>query len=585
MQSLTGYLSEIVCQAFADQGFEAAHGRVTRADRPDLAQFQCNGAMAAAKKVGQNPRELAQTIADALQGREELAKVEIAGPGFINIDLSDTFLNEHTTALATDARGGVPEISNETVVLDYGGPNVAKPMHAGHLRPAIIGDALRRIMRFAGFETLGDVHLGDWGTHIGMIVSEYMNQGREDEVLNLDLDDPAQVKAFLDDLGVIYPQASTECKQDDKRMKQAHRATVKMQNRESPYIDMWRVIRDASVQGIRQDYANLGVYFDLWKGEADVHDYIAPMVEDLQEQHLVDESEGASVVHVERADDQKEIPPLILYKSDGAVMYGTTDLATIVERVQLYNPDRIVYVVDQRQHLHFTQVFRAAYRAGIAPESCELTHAGFGTMNGTDGKPFKTRSGGIMRIADMIEMAQERARNRLNDARLAQDMDVQEYNDIANKVGIAAIKFADLQNQRTSDYILDLDKMMSFEGKTGPYLMYQVVRIKSLLARAADKGAVPGDTIQLTETDRQLALLLAELPDVLETVCRHYMPHMLCDYAYRLAQTFASFYGACHILSEDDKKLQASRLLLCRLTHDQLERLLNMLGIEVPARM
>jgi arginyl-tRNA synthetase len=541
--------------------------------------------MAAAKKVGQNPRELAQTIADALQGREELAKVEIAGPGFINIDLSDTFLNEHTTALATDARGGVPEISNETVVLDYGGPNVAKPMHAGHLRPAIIGDALRRIMRFAGFETLGDVHLGDWGTHIGMIVSEYMNQGREDEVLNLDLDDPAQVKAFLDDLGVIYPQASTECKQDDKRMKQAHRATVKMQNRESPYIDMWRVIRDASVQGIRQDYANLGVYFDLWKGEADVHDYIAPMVEDLQEQHLVDESEGASVVHVERADDQKEIPPLILYKSDGAVMYGTTDLATIVERVQLYNPDRIVYVVDQRQHLHFTQVFRAAYRAGIAPESCELTHAGFGTMNGTDGKPFKTRSGGIMRIADMIEMAQERARNRLNDARLAQDMDVQEYNDIANKVGIAAIKFADLQNQRTSDYILDLDKMMSFEGKTGPYLMYQVVRIKSLLARAADKGAVPGDTIQLTETDRQLALLLAELPDVLETVCRHYMPHMLCDYAYRLAQTFASFYGACHILSEDDKKLQASRLLLCRLTHDQLERLLNMLGIEVPARM
>ena len=585
MQSLTHYLSDTVGTAFADQGLDAAHGRVTRSDRPDLAQFQCNGAMTAAKKAGQNPRELAQTVAEALQGRDELAKVEIAGPGFINIDVSDNFLNEHITALAADVRGGVARLANEKVVLDYGGPNVAKPMHAGHLRPAIIGDALRRIMTFAGFDTLGDVHLGDWGTHIGMIISEYMNQGREDEVLNIDLNDSDQVRAFLDDLGVIYPQAATECKQDDKRMKQAHRATLKMQNKEAPYIEMWRIIRDASVRGIERDYARLGVYFDLWKGEADAHDEIAPMVRDLETQHLVDDSEGAKVIHVARDDDQKEVPPLILYKSDGAVMYGTTDLATIVQRVRDYNPDRILYVVDQRQQLHFLQVFRAAYRAGIAPESCELTHVGHGTINGTDGKPFKTRSGGVMRIADLIAMAQERAHARLEAASLARDMSAEERDDIANKVGIAAIKFADLQNQRTSDYILDLDKMMSFEGKTGPYLMYQAVRIKSLLARAADKGAVPGDTIRLTDTDRQLALLLAELPDVLESVCRHYMPHLLCDYAYRLAQAFASFYGACHILSEDDKDLQASRLALCKATHDQLERVLNMLGIKVPARM
>lgn len=586
MSSLAAKLTGILGDIFAASGLPADLGQVRVSDRPDLAQFQCNGAMAAAKVAKQNPREIANDVAEKLKAVPEFAKIEIAGPGFINLNITDEFLSEHLAAIAADDRLGVPTFANgETAVLDYGGPNIAKPMHVGHLRAAIIGDSLRRIMKSAGYNTLGDVHMGDWGTHMGMIISEYIRQGRQDFVMQTNLADDAAIDALMQDLSEMYPRVAAACKEDEARREQALAATVKIQNKEPEHYRLWQKIREVSIIGMRNNYARLNVHFDLWKGEADVHDEIAPMVEALKEKGYAVEDEGAWIVPVKRDDDSKEMPPLILYKRDGAVMYGTTDLATVAERMRLYSPVKIVYVVDQRQHLHFEQVFRASRMAGVAPENVELTHAGFGTMNGPDGKPFKTRAGGVMRLEDLLAMAIEKAQARLLEADLAQDMDVTEKEDVARKVAIAAVKFADLQNQRQSDYIFDLDRLTSFEGKTGPYLLYQAVRIKSLLKKAEAQGDQPGQSFAIRDQDRPLALLLAEMPDAFEAALRNYAPHHICEYAYRLANGFSSFYGACHILSETDQALKASRLALCAQTCRQLELCLEWLGIEVPERM
>ncbi len=585
MSSLAETLSVVVGQAFAANDLPADLGQVRVSDRPDLAQFQCNGALAAARLAGKNPREIAQLVSDKLRANDEFAAIEIAGPGFINLDVTDDYLAAHMASVAGDDRLGVAAVpAGQTVILDYGGPNIAKPMHVGHLRAAIIGDSLRRIMTFAGYETLGDVHMGDWGTHMGMIISEYIKTGRQDFVMDTDLADEAAVDALMQDLGRLYPAVSAECKEDPSRKAEAQDATVRIQNKEGEYYALWQKIKDASVIGMRGNYARLGVHFDLWKGEADVHDYIAPMVDELKLQHLAYEDDGALIVNVAREDDNKEIPPLILYKRDGAVMYGTTDMATLVERVKLYDPARVIYIVDQRQHLHFEQVFRASKRAGIVREGVELTHAGFGTMNGPDGKPFKTRAGGVMRLDDLVAMAVDKARQRLAEAELAQDMDETEQADVARKVAIAAIKFADLQNQRHSDYIFDLDRLTSFEGKTGPYLLYQAVRVKSLLRKAGDNIPARAAFV-LKDEDRPLALLLAEMPDAFAAALHHYAPHHICEYAYKLATGFSSFYGNCHILSEDNEALKQSRLALCALTLRQLETALEWLGISVPERM
>lgn len=581
--SLTGKLSDIVGAAFAAAGLPAELGRVTVADRPDLAQFQCNGALAAAKAVKKNPRAIAEEIVAILKTRSEFARVEIAGPGFINLNLTDEYLAAHLDTAARDARFGVPTVSGQTAVLDYGGPNVAKAMHVGHLRAAIIGNSVRRIMAFAGYKTLGDVHLGDWGTPMGMIISEYIDSGRSKKLLATNLANTQAVAELMDELEKLYPQVSAACKEDPVRRERALDATVRLQNKEDEYYRLWQIIHDVSIISIRRNYEALGVHFDLWKGEADVHDLIAPMVADLKARHFAVEDAGALIVPVKRDDDTKEIPPLILYKRDGAVMYGTTDLATIIERMQLYHPAKIIYIVDQRQHLHFDQVFRAARLSGIAPEAVELTHAGFGTMNGTDGKPFKTRAGGVMKLEDLIAMGLEKARARMAEAEVAQDMDAAARADIAHKVAIAAIKFADLQNQRHSDYVFDLDRLTSFEGKTGPYLLYQAVRIKSLLRRAGTPDEK--ETLVIQDADRPLVLLLAEFPEAFAAALNHYAPHHLCDYAYRLAQAFSSFYASCHILSETDAALKASRLRLCALTAQLLTVVLELLGISVPEQM
>lgn len=584
MASLAEKLTQTVGQAFKDQNLPEDLGSVKSSDRPDLAQFQCNGAMAAARIAGKSPRDVAGDVTGVLQSNPHLKDISIAGPGFINANVTDEYLSAHLSEIAADPKLGVATVGDgQTVVLDYGGPNIAKPMHVGHLRSSIIGDTLRRIYGFAGWKTYGDVHIGDWGTQLGMVISEYLREGREQEILDLDMQDEDAVTTLMEALTEIYPRVSAACKEDDARKAEALEATVKMQDKQQPYYKMWEVIRSVSIKTMKKNFDALNVQFDLWKGEADANDYIAPMVKDLQDRSYAIKDDGAVVVQVKQNEDNKEIPPLILYKRDGGVMYGTTDLATIVERVKLYDPSRFVYVVDQRQHLHFVQVFRAAQKSGITDENTALFHAGFGTMNGTDGKPFKTRAGGVMRLDDLISMAVDQAKQRLAEANLAADMDQKECDEIAHKVAIAAIKFADLQNQRTTDYIFDLARFTSFEGKTGPYLLYQVVRIKSLLAKA---GAVPENTaFKIDDADRGLALLLSEFPDYFHAALRHDMPHHLCEYAYKLAGAFSSFYSNCHILSETDEAIKHSRIALCQLTQRHLECVLGLLGIEIPDRM
>lgn len=585
--SLTQFLSDIVGNVFENLGLPAALGAVRVSDRPDLAQFQCNGALAAAKQLGKNPREVAEAITSALAGRDEIEKLEIAGPGFLNITLKDSFISKYLSEYSQKKILAAQPGQGQIMVLDYGGPNIAKAMHVGHLRSSIIGDALRRMCLYAGYKALGDVHMGDWGTPMGQIISALEIAHPEWPYFDAAFTGPypSQSPVSMAELEVIYPAASAACKEDPARLEKARQATVELQDGRPGYRALWQHFIAVSIAGMKGNFEALGVQFDLWKGEADSHPFIAPMVDDLEKRGFAVKSDGAVVVPVTEESDKKEFPPLILYKSDGAVMYGTTDLATIVERVRTYSPAKILYIVDQRQSLHFEQVFRAARKSGIAPDSIELTHAGFGTMNGPDGKPFKTRAGGVMKLEDLIQMGVDKAQARLLEADIAKDFDEAEKAEIAHKVAIAAIKFADLQNNRSADYVFDLDRMTSFEGKTGPYLLYQAVRIKSLLRKANQQIVRSSDHLIIQDPDRPLALLLTEFPDHFAGAMAHYTPHVLCDYVFKLAQAFSTFYGQCHILSEPDEALRNSRLALCEATYNMIKTCLGLLGINIPERM
>ncbi|MGH1404325.1 MAG: arginine--tRNA ligase [Alphaproteobacteria bacterium] len=579
MASLSEKLTALFEQAFNALSLPVEHARVSVSAQVQGGQFQCNGAMPCAKVAKKNPREIAQDIVDYLKNDIKTADnvfedITIGGPGFINVTVTDNYISAHLLEMCGSVRSGIDEIgAGQNVVLDYGGPNIAKAMHVGHLRSSIIGDALRRIYSYAGYNAIGDVHMGDWGTPMGMILSEL-------DLISFD------GEITMEMLADIYPKASAACKEDETRMALAREATRKLQDGNETYTRTWQKFIDISIEGMKKNFDALGVHFDEWKGESDAHPFIAPMINDLKEKKYAVESDGALIFPVEKNDDKKEVPPLILLKSDGAVLYGTTDLATIVERMESYQPVKIIYCVDQRQSLHFEQVFRAARRSGIAQDDVvELAHAGFGTMNGTDGKPFKTRAGGVMRLEDLISMSVDKAHARLDEAELAKDMDGAEREDVAHKVGIAAVKFADLQNNRIADYVFDIDRMTSFEGKTGPYLLYQAVRIQSLLRKAGIEGGVSCDDFVLEDADRSLALLLTQLPDFFDGALHNNTPHLLCDYAYRLAQEFSSFYGNCHILSEENEQVKASRLALCQQTHKQLSLILELLGIEIPSRM
>lgn len=585
MPSLISQLSNTLGQVFESEGLDKSFGRVIVSDRPDLAQFQCNGAMAAAKSAKKNPRAVAELVVARLKENPIFSKIEIAGPGFINLTVTDAYLQNYILSISSDPRCGVGLVETpETILLDYGGPNVAKPMHVGHLRSSIIGDSIRRILKFTGQNTIGDIHMGDWGTQMGMMISEL-------EILHPDWvyfdpdytgDYPTEPVVSMEDFEEIYPRVSALCKEDEKRLELSKKATVDLQNKRRGYYALWKQFVAISMTSMKANFTALNVHFDLWKGETDVHDLIAPMVDDMRQRGYAVESEGATVIHVKKNDDNKEYPPLILYKRDGGVLYGTTDLATLVERVRDYNPSRILYIVDKRQGLHFEQVYRAAKLTGIVRDEVELTHLGYGTMNGPDGKPFKTRAGGVLKLEDLISMGRDKALQRLEEAHVSSDFSVDEKADIAMKVAIAAIKFADLQNSFSADYVFDLDRMTSFEGKTGPYLLYQAVRIKSLLDKA---GYIAGGDILISDTDRSLYLMLSEFPEVIETAARNYAPHVLCDHAYKLAQAFSSFYGNTHILSESDPAQKQSWLVLSRMVLRQLELILDLVGIDIPDRM
>lgn len=587
MTALSAELSAIAGAAFAAEGLSQTFGQVTRSDRPDLAQFQCNGALAAAKEAKSNPRAVAVKIVARLKPNPLFAKVEIAGPGFINLDMTDEALTARGAALAKDIRLGAPETgSGKTVVVDFGGPNIAKPMHVGHLRSAIIGDCLQRLFRANGWNVVSDIHLGDWGLQMGQLISEIGHRGIASIYFDATFTGPYpdDSPVTMDDLEEIYPAAVTACNSDDSRLAEARQATADLQAGRAGYRALWKHFFNVSKFGLDREYGSLGIHFDLWKGEASVDPLVGPMIADLKAKKIATLSEGALVVSVERNSDKKEMPPLILVKQDGAVLYGTTDLATIVDRVREQDPDLILYVVDQRQHLHFEQVFRAAEKAGIQGKAV-LEHAGFGTMNGTDGKPFKTRAGGVMKLFDLIAMATAEAEKRLAEQGIGADYSAEERADIAKKVAVATIKFADLSNYRLTDYIFDLERFSRFEGKTGPYLQYATVRIQSILRRAASEGHAVGEPAIRSAEERALFLQLLSLPDAMASAERARAPNILCDYAFTLAQHYSRFYAEHHILSEQDVALRGARLGLCHLTLTVLTKILGILGIEVPQRM
>ncbi len=583
--SLISDLTAAMGAAFSAEGLDPALGRVQLSDRPDLAQFQSNGALAAAKAAKENPRALAERIAARLKADTRFEKVEIAGPGFLNLTLTDAALNTALgtgdALLAADATG-----VRGKIILDFGGPNVAKAMHVGHLRSSIIGDALQRHFRFAGYDVTSDVHLGDWGKPIGMLITElkrrhgdlpYFRDGFEGPF-------PAEPPVSMEDLEILYPEAASACKADAARDEEARIATMELQQGRAGYRALWRHFIDVSIAGIKREFASLGVSFDLWKGEADVDALIAPMLDDMKARGIAELDDGALIVRVGESTDKKETPPLILVKRDGGVLYETTDVATIIDRVRGHDPDLILYVVDQRQHEHFEKVFRGARKAGYAGRAA-LEHVGFGTMNGIDGKPFKTRAGGVLKLFDLIAMAKDEAGKRLTEQGIGADYPEDERAEVARQVGLAAIKFADLSNYRLTNYIFDLERFTRFEGKTGPYLQYAAVRIKSLLRKAADEGAKPGLISIQTSEERDLALALLRFSDALEETLKTRAPNVMCDYAFSVAQRFSSFYAAHHILSANDAALQASRLGLASLTLKALETALGLLGIEVPERM
>ncbi|WP_300579274.1 arginine--tRNA ligase [Phenylobacterium sp.] len=599
MTDLKRGLGEAVSAAFAAAGLPAELGRVTPSDRPDLADFQCNGALAAAKQARRDPREIAAGVVAELAKDPRLAAVEIAGLGFINMRVGAEALAARANELADDPRLGAALVETpRRVLVDYGGPNVAKPMHVGHLRSSIIGEAIKRLYRFRGDEVVGDAHFGDWGYQMGLLIGAVCDEdpfvAKLVEQVNaratpLTAEDEAQAFAALDervslaDLDRLYPMAAARGKEDPDYRDRARKLTAELQAHNPGYHLLWRHFARVTQVALARDFHAIGVDFDLWKGESDADPLIPDMVRDLEAKGLLVEDQGARIIRVNRQGDKRELPPLLVVSSEGSAMYGTTDLATILDRKQSFDPHHVLYVVDQRQADHFEIVFRAAYLAGYAQDG-SLEHIGFGTMNGTDGKPFKTREGGVLKLHDLIEMTRDKARERLKEADLGAGLDPEAFEATAHKVAVAALKFADLQNFRGTSYVFDLDRFTSFEGKTGPYLLYQAVRVKSVLRKAADEGVEGGEILIAEPAERELVLLLDAFDQALAEAYERKAPNFIADHAYKLAQAFSRFYAACPILIAEPP-VKASRLSLARVTLQQLELALDLLGIETPERM
>ncbi len=589
MQKLIDQISHVVSSAFETAGFDPELGQCSVSNRPDLCQYQCNGAMAAAKRYHQPPFAIAQKVVDVLAGEPMFSRCEMVRPGFINLDVSPEYLAALMKEMSEDGRCGVPVTDHpQTIVIDYGGPNVAKPLHVGHLRSAIIGESIKRIARFQGHTVIGDVHLGDWGLQIGQIITELKCRQPDLPYFDEHFSGPYPTVApfTISDLEEIYPCASQKSKEDAAYKAEAQEATAQLQAGRPGYRALWRHIIQVSVSDLKHNYEQLDVHFDLWKGESDCQDAIPPMVERMKAEGYAYLSDGALVVDVQEDADTREVPPCLILKSDGAAQYETTDLATIVQREEAYHPDRIIYVVDKRQELHFVRVFRCAYKTGLVPrDRCSLEFVGFGTMNGKDGKPFKTREGGVLRLEyllrDVTNAVYEKSKGNAG-------LTEEELQDVAAKVGLAAIKYGDLSNQPSKDYIFDLNRFIAFEGNTGPYIMYSMVRIKSIMKKF--QTAFPDAALGLIlppegkkETDLYLAL--ARFPDAVEDAYAQNAPNRLCKYIYDLSNSLNAFYAERNIMKESDPDKQASYVTLIRLVLQVLEISVNLLGFEAPEKM
>ena len=559
---------------FQKLGLDTKFAVIKPSDRPDLSDFQCNGALALAKSLHKNPREIAALIAEELQKDEAVSSVSVDGPGFINFKISNEFIAKALNKMAEDERLGCSKVAEpKQIVMDFGGPNVAKALHVGHLRSAVIGESIRRIETFVGNKVISDVHFGDWGTPMGMILAEIIHQdGNLDKVESYDI---AKISA-------IYKQANIRCKEDENAKETARQITAELQNGNPEYRKAWKYLRDVSVADVKKTYLELDAHFDLWLGESDAHQACGEVVELAKEKGLSEVDDGATIIRL--PETNKPMPPVILVKTDGGFGYQVTDIATIKTRVEDLHAQEIIYVVDKRQSLHFEQVFQVAEMLGIA-KGVKLEHIGFGTVNGADGKPFKTRDGGVMNLSDLILISKEKVRNSMPKAGEVEGFSKEDIEKMVTQIAMGAIKFQDLKNNIASGYVFDLEDFAKFDGKTGPYIQYAVARINSILRKAKAGGLEIGDIIISNEDERNLALKLSQFENVIMRAHTDKEPSIITDYAYTLAQVFSGFYNTCPIMNAEDKTLAASRLKLASLVRDTLKQLLYLLGIEAPEVM
>ena len=582
MEQILDIITEKMQAAFEEAGYDRSYGRVTVSNRPDLCEYQCNGALAAVKQYHCAPIKIAQAVVEKLNA-EDYSLVEAVNPGFINLKLSGHFLKEYLETMRTAPKFGAAQIgAGKTVVVDYGGANVAKPLHIGHLRPAIIGESLKRLYKYLGYNAIGDVHLGDWGLQMGLIIAELSERQPELPYFdpNFEGEYPKEAPFTVTDLEEIYPTASAK-KADPEFSHKAHQATLELQQGRRGYRALWRHIMNVSVADLKKNYDNLDVHFEKWLGESDADPYIPPMVEDMKKRGIAVPSEGAWVIPVAQEGDKKEMPPCILVKSDGSSIYATTDLATLVQRMQDWHPDKVLYVTDKRQNLHFEQVFRAARKAGIVPDTTELEHVGFGTMNGKDGKPFKTRDGGVLRLETLISDMTDFVRAKVVENRIVEPEEVEPT---TAKIAMAALKYGDLSNQPTKDYNFDMERFAAFEGNTGPYILYTIVRIKSILSRYGEWENLP---IQEPANDyaKDLMLAVTKFGPALDSALKTSSPNLICAYVYELSGCVNKFYHETPILKEEDETVKAGHIALIGLAKNILEASIDLLGFHAPEKM
>lgn len=588
MKKILDVISDEMKKGFAAAGYDEELGRVTLSNRPDLCEYQCNGAMAGAKKYKKAPLMIASDVAEKLQDSQVFSEVNAVAPGFLNLKVSEEFLCGYLKEMKEAEKFGLEKPEKvRNIVIDYGGPNVAKPLHVGHLRSAIIGESIKRICRYAGHHVTGDVHLGDWGLQMGLIITELKKRQPHLPYFDPDFSGeyPEEAPFTVSELEEIYPTASKKSKEDAAYKEEALEATLKLQSGDRGYRALWNHIIAVSVADLKKNYANLNVEFDLWKGESDADPIIPGMVEDMKKGGFAYESEGALVVDVKEETDTKEIPPCIILKSDGAALYATTDLATIKDRVENMHADDLIYLTDKRQEMHFLQVFRTARKTGLVGPEVTMRHIGFGTMNGKDGKPFKTRDGGVMRLEYLIDEINQEMYRKIVESR---EVSEQEARETAKVIGLSAIKYGDLSNQASKDYIFDIDRFTSFEGDTGPYILYTIVRIKSILNKYKEQGGCL-ENICLKEavngSEKALMQELAKCNTVLANAYEELAPHKICAYIYDMANAFNRFYHETKILTEEDAERKAGWIALLVLTRDVLETCIDLLGFSAPERM